>query len=64
VLHSVIEGEAWKGFVVACFDCCKPGGQDWVTSGSMVETDERADAGRSYLMVAWGDEVGGGKAWG
>ncbi len=46
VLHSVAEGEAWKGLVVACFDCCKPGGWDWVTGGSVVETDKRADAGK------------------
>ena len=46
VLHSVAKGEAWKGLVVACFDCSKPGGQDWVTGGSMVETDKRADAGK------------------
>ncbi len=45
VFHSAAEGEAWKGVVVACFDCCKPGGWDWVTGGSMVETYERADAG-------------------
>jgi hypothetical protein len=45
VLHCVAEGEAWKGVVVACFDCCKPGGPNWVTSGSVVEMDERADAG-------------------
>ncbi len=46
VLHSVAKGEAWKGLVVACFDCGKPGGWDWVTSRSMVEMDERADAGK------------------
>ncbi len=46
VLHSVAEGEAWKGVVVACFDCCKPGGRDWVTGRSMVEMDKRADAGK------------------
>jgi hypothetical protein len=28
VFHSVAEGEAWKGLVVACFDCGKPGGWD------------------------------------
>jgi hypothetical protein len=46
VFHSIAKGEAWKGLVVACFDCSKPGGWDWVTSGSMVETDKRADAGK------------------
>ncbi len=46
VLHSVVDGEAWKGFVVACIDCCKPGGWDWVTGGGMVETDKRADDGK------------------
>ncbi len=46
VFHSVAEGEAWKGFVVACFDCSKPGGQDWVTGRSVVEMDKRADAGK------------------
>jgi hypothetical protein len=46
VLHSIAKGEAWKGLVVACFDCGKPGGRDWVTGRSMVEMDERADAGK------------------
>ncbi len=46
VLHSVTKGEAWKGLVVACLDCGKPGGRDWVTGGSLVEMDERADAGK------------------
>jgi hypothetical protein len=46
VLHSIVKGEAWKGLVVACFDCGEPGGRDWVTSRSMVETDKRADAGK------------------
>ncbi len=46
VLHSIVEGEAWKGVVVACFDCCKPGGWDWVTCRSVVEMDKRADAGK------------------
>ncbi len=46
VLHSIAKGEAWKGLVVACSDCSKPGGWDWVTSRSVVETDERADAGK------------------
>ncbi len=46
VLHSIAEDEAWKGLVVACFDCGKPGGGDWVTGGSVVEMDKRADAGK------------------
>ncbi len=46
MLHSIAKGEAWKGLVVACFDCGKTGGRDWFTGGSMVETDERADAGK------------------
>ncbi len=46
VLHSIAEGEAWKGLVGACFNCYKPGGRDWVTGRSMVETDKRADAGK------------------
>jgi hypothetical protein len=46
VFHSIAEGEAWKGVVVACFDCCKPGGRDWITGGSVVETYKRADAGK------------------
>ncbi len=42
-LHSIAKGEAWKGLVVAG----KPGGWDWVsTSGYVVETDKRADAGK------------------
>jgi hypothetical protein len=36
VLHSIVESEAWKGLVVACFDFCEPGGRDWVTGGSVV----------------------------
>ncbi len=48
VFHSIVEGEVWnwKGLEVSCFDCGKPGGLDWVTGGSMVETDKRADAGK------------------
>ncbi len=46
VLHSIAKGEAWKGLVVACFGCGKPGEWDWVTSRSVVEMDERADAGK------------------
>jgi hypothetical protein len=45
VFHCIAEGEAWKGAVVAYFDGCKPGGQDWVTGRSVVEMDKRADAG-------------------
>ncbi len=46
VIHSIAKGEAWKGLVVACFDCGLPGGWDWVAGKSMVETDKRADAGK------------------
>jgi hypothetical protein len=46
VLHSFAKGEAWKGLVVACFDCGKPGGWDWVIGGSMVETNKRAVTGK------------------
>jgi hypothetical protein len=46
VFHRVAEGEVWKGPVVACFDCGKPGGRDWVIGGSVVETDKRVDAGK------------------
>jgi hypothetical protein len=63
VLHSIAKGEAWKGLVVACFDCGKPGGRNWVTGGSVVETDERAAAGKVIRICSLGDEVGGGKAW-
>ncbi len=45
VLHCIVEGEARKDVVVACFDCCEPGGRDWVTGVSVAEMDERADAG-------------------
>jgi hypothetical protein len=54
VLHSVANGEAWKGLVVACFDCGKPGGWDWVTGGSVVETDKRADAGKVIRVGSLG----------
>jgi hypothetical protein len=30
----------------------------------MVETDKRLMLGRLYVLVAWRDKVGGGKAWG
>ncbi len=63
MLHSVAKGEAWKGLVVACFFCGKPGGQDWDTGRSVVETDERADARKVIRIGGLGDEVGGGKAW-
>jgi hypothetical protein len=43
VLYSIVKGEAWKGLVVACFDCGEPGRRDWVTGRSVVETDKRAD---------------------
>jgi hypothetical protein len=46
VLHSIVKGEAWKGLVVACFDCGKPGVRDWATGRSMVEMDKRADTGK------------------
>jgi hypothetical protein len=46
VLHSIAKVEAWEGVVVVCFDCCKPGGRDWVTGGSVLETDKRADVGK------------------
>ncbi len=61
MINCIAEGEAWKGVVVACFDCCKPRGQDWVTGRSMVEMDERADAGEVVCAGGLGDEVGGGK---
>ncbi len=54
VLHSIAKGEAWKGLVVGCFDCGKPGGWDWVTGRIVVETDKRADAGKVIALVAWG----------
>ncbi len=46
VLHSIAKGKAWKDLVVACFVCSKPGGGDWVTGGSVVETDKRVDTGK------------------
>ncbi len=51
VLHSIAKGEAWKGLVVACFDCSKPGGRDWVTGGSVVKTDKRADVGKVMICA-------------
>ncbi len=45
VLHSTAEIEALKGVVVACVDCCTPGGWDWVTGRRVVEMEERADTG-------------------
>ncbi len=55
VHHSIAEGEIWKGVVVACFDCCKPGGQDCVTGGSAVETDKRADIGKVLCAGGLGE---------
>ncbi len=54
VLHSIAKDEAWKGLIVACFDCSKPGGRDWVTSRSMVETDKTADAGKVIYIGGLG----------
>ncbi len=54
VLHSIAKGEAWKGLVVTCFDCGKPGGWDWVAAGNMVETDKRADAWKVIRAVGLG----------
>ncbi len=61
VLHCIVEGEARKGVVVACFDGCKPGGRDWVTSRGVVETDKSADAGEVIHAGGLGGEEGGGK---
>jgi hypothetical protein len=47
VLHSIAEGEAGKGVIVASFDGCKPGGRDRVTGRGMVKVDKSADVGRS-----------------
>jgi hypothetical protein len=46
VLHSIAKSKAWEGLVVACFDCGKPGGWDWVTGRSVAERDKRADTGK------------------
>ncbi len=54
VLHSIAKSEAWKGLVVACFDCAKAGGRDWVTGGRVVETDKRADAGKVICIGGLG----------
>ncbi len=54
VLHSVAEGEAGKGVIVACFDGCKPGGRDWVTSRGMVETNKSTDAGEVVCVGGLG----------
>ncbi len=59
MLHSIAKGEVWKGLVVACFDCSKSDGWDWVTGGSVVETDKRADAGK--VIRAGG--LAGGMRW-
>ncbi len=64
VLHSGVKGEAWKGLLVACSDCGKPGEREWVPGGIVVETTRALMLGRSYALVARGDEMGGGKAWG
>ncbi len=52
VLHCVAEGEAGKGVIVSCFDGCKPGGRNWVTSRGVVERDKSIDAGE---VVRTGD---------
>ncbi len=47
VLYCIAESEAGKGVIIACFDNCKPGGRDRVTSGGVVEIDKSADAGKA-----------------
>ncbi len=64
VICCVVEGGAGKGVIVACFDGCGPGGRDKVTSRGMVEMTRVLMLGRLYTLVAWGDDVGGGKGWG
>ncbi len=39
VFNCIAEGEAGEGVIVSCFDGCKPGGRDWITSKGVVETD-------------------------
>ncbi len=58
VLHSIAEGEAWKGVEVAYFDCCKPGGWVWDTGRSVVEMDESADAGKVVCAGGLGGRSG------
>ncbi len=48
VLHSVAKGD------LSCFDCGKLGGRDWVTGGSVVEMDKRADAGKVTCVGSLG----------
>ncbi len=64
VLQSIAKGEAWKGLVVACFDCGKPGGRDWIPAEAWWRQTRELMLGRSHVLGAWGDEVGGGEAWG
>ncbi len=64
VLHSVAKGEAWKGLVVACFDCGNQVDGTGLLAESWWRQTRELMLGRSYTLVAWGDEVGGGKAWG
>ncbi len=64
VLHCIAEGKDWKGVVVTCIDGCEPGGRDWITGRSVVETDKRADAGEVVRAGGLGVEVRGGKGWG
>ncbi len=54
VLHSIAEGEARKGNIVACFYGCKPGGRDWVTSRDLLETDKSAEAGEVVRIGSLG----------
>ncbi len=64
VLHCIAKGEAWKGLVVACFDCGKPGDRTGLAVEAWWRWTRDLMPGRSYALVAWGDEVGSGKAWG
>ncbi len=51
VLHCIVKGEAREGRVVSCLDGGKPGGQNWIAGGGMVEADKCVDAGEVVGIV-------------
>ncbi len=64
VLHSIAKGEAWKGLVLPALIAANQVDGTGLQVEAWWRRTRELMLGRSYALVAWGDEVGGGKAWG
>ncbi len=54
LFHCIAEGEAREVVIVTCFNGCKPGGRDWVTSRGVVEMNKSTDAGEVVCIGGLG----------